>query len=124
MKSKTPFAGLSLSIALWQTIRSSSECALNVIPTPFSSYVYYHGEKMQYYGKERLERMFALRTFLDAGLRPHPGFRLPARHVYRHEGKCLRSLAADFCRGGYPRLGKEILSADSRTHCISRNWVP
>jgi predicted amidohydrolase YtcJ len=44
--------------------------ALNVIPTPFSTYVYYHGEKMQYYGKERLEHMFALRTFLDAGLRP------------------------------------------------------
>ena len=44
--------------------------ALSVIPTPFSTYVYYHGEKMQYYGKERLERMFALRTFLDAGLRP------------------------------------------------------
>jgi predicted amidohydrolase YtcJ len=44
--------------------------ALNVIPAPFSTYVYYHGEKMQYYGKERLEHMFALRTFLDAGLRP------------------------------------------------------
>ena len=44
--------------------------SLNVIPTPFSTYVYYHGEKMQYFGKERLERMFALRTFLDAGLRP------------------------------------------------------
>jgi predicted amidohydrolase YtcJ len=44
--------------------------ALNVIPTPFSTYVYYHGEKMQYYGEERLRRMFALRTFLDAGLRP------------------------------------------------------
>jgi predicted amidohydrolase YtcJ len=44
--------------------------ALNVIPTPFSTYVYYHGEKMQYYGKERLEHMFALRTFLDAGLCP------------------------------------------------------
>ena len=44
--------------------------ALNVIPAPFSTYVYYHGEKMQYYGKERLERMFALRTFLDAGLQP------------------------------------------------------
>jgi predicted amidohydrolase YtcJ len=43
---------------------------LNVIPTPFSTYVYYHGEKMQYYGKERLEHMFALRTFLDAGLHP------------------------------------------------------
>ncbi len=44
--------------------------ALNVIPTPFSTYVYYHGEKMQYYGEERLKHMFALRTFLDAGLRP------------------------------------------------------
>lgn len=44
--------------------------ALGVIPTPFSTYVYYHGEKMQYYGKERLEHMFALRTFLGAGLRP------------------------------------------------------
>ena len=44
--------------------------ALNAIPTPFSTYVYYHGEKMQYYGKERLEHMFALRTFLDAGLHP------------------------------------------------------
>jgi len=44
--------------------------ALSVIPTPFSTYVYYHGEKMRYYGKDRLEHMFALRTFLDAGLRP------------------------------------------------------
>ena len=44
--------------------------ALSVIPTPFSTYVYYHGEKMQYYGNDRLEHMFALRTFLDAGLRP------------------------------------------------------
>ena len=44
--------------------------ALSVIPTPFSTYVYYHGEKMQYYGEERLKHMFALRTFLDAGLRP------------------------------------------------------
>lgn len=44
--------------------------SLNVIPTPFSTYVYYHGEKMQYYGEERLKHMFALRTFLDAGLTP------------------------------------------------------
>jgi predicted amidohydrolase YtcJ len=44
--------------------------ALNVIPTPFSTYVYYHGEKMKYYGDERLKHMFALRSFLDAGLRP------------------------------------------------------
>ena len=44
--------------------------ALGGIPTPFSTYVYYHGEKMRYYGAERLNHMFALRSFLDAGIRP------------------------------------------------------
>lgn len=44
--------------------------ALGAIPTPFSTYVYYHGEKMREYGAERLGRMFALRSFLDAGIRP------------------------------------------------------
>ena len=43
--------------------------ALGAIPNPFSTYVYYHGEKMRHYGKERLEHMFALRSFLDAGVR-------------------------------------------------------
>lgn len=43
--------------------------AQGVIPTPFSSYVYYHGEKMKEYGAERLNSMFALRSFLDAGVR-------------------------------------------------------
>lgn len=42
---------------------------LGVIPTPFSTYVYYHGEKMREYGAARLDRMFALRSFLDAGVR-------------------------------------------------------
>lgn len=42
--------------------------ALNVIPNPFSTYVYYHGEKMKEYGKERLENMMAVRSFLDAGI--------------------------------------------------------
>jgi predicted amidohydrolase YtcJ len=42
--------------------------ALGAIPTPFSSYVYYHGEKMHFYGAERLKNMFALRSFLDAGI--------------------------------------------------------
>lgn len=41
---------------------------LNVIPNPFSTYVYFHGEKMVNYGKERLENMFAVRSFLDAGI--------------------------------------------------------
>jgi predicted amidohydrolase YtcJ len=43
---------------------------LGVIPTPFSTYVYYHGEKMKQYGEERLKNMFALRSFLNAGIRP------------------------------------------------------
>lgn len=43
--------------------------ALGAIPNPFSTYVYYHGEKMKEYGAERLNRMFAVRSFLDAGIR-------------------------------------------------------
>jgi predicted amidohydrolase YtcJ len=43
--------------------------ALGAIPTPFSTYVYYHGEKMREYGPERLDWMFAVRSFLDAGIR-------------------------------------------------------
>jgi predicted amidohydrolase YtcJ len=42
--------------------------AQGVIPTPFATYVYYHGEKMKAYGAERLNSMFALRSFLDAGV--------------------------------------------------------
>ncbi len=42
--------------------------ALNAIPNPFSTYVYFHGEKMKEYGKKRLENMFAVRSFLDAGI--------------------------------------------------------
>jgi len=42
--------------------------ALNAIPTPFASYVYFHGEKMGEYGAARTERMFPMRWFLDAGI--------------------------------------------------------
>ena len=44
--------------------------AMNVIPAPFSCYVYFHGDVMHYYGEERTKHMFPMRTFLDAGLRP------------------------------------------------------
>jgi hypothetical protein len=44
--------------------------ALGVIPVPFSCYVYFHGDVMHFYGEERLKHMFAMRTFLDAGLWP------------------------------------------------------
>ena len=38
------------------------------IATPFCTYVYYHGEKMQYYGDQRLEWMFAQKSFMDYGV--------------------------------------------------------
>lgn len=42
--------------------------AMGTIATPFCTYVYYHGEKMQYFGEERLKSMFAQRSFLDYGV--------------------------------------------------------
>ena len=42
--------------------------ALGVIATPFCTYVYYHGEKMRYYGDDRVNWMFAQRSFLDNGV--------------------------------------------------------
>jgi predicted amidohydrolase YtcJ len=39
--------------------------------------VYFHGEKMPEYGEERLDRMFALRSFLDAGIRATMGSDYP-----------------------------------------------
>ena len=42
--------------------------ANGVIPTPFWTYVYYHGEKWANYGDEKVSRMFAHRSFLDAGI--------------------------------------------------------
>jgi predicted amidohydrolase YtcJ len=41
---------------------------LNAIPNPFSTYVYFHGEKMKEYGADRTKNMFAVRSFLDAGI--------------------------------------------------------
>ena len=41
---------------------------LGTIATPFCTYVYHHGEKMPFYGEERLEWMFAQRSFLDYGV--------------------------------------------------------
>ncbi|HUJ31314.1 MAG TPA: amidohydrolase [Candidatus Acidoferrum sp.] len=43
---------------------------LGVIPVPFSAYVYFHGDVMHFYGEQRTERMFPMRSYLDAGLRP------------------------------------------------------
>jgi predicted amidohydrolase YtcJ len=43
--------------------------ATGTIPTPFWTYVYYHGEKWSQYGDEKLKSMFAHRSFLDSGIR-------------------------------------------------------
>ncbi len=43
--------------------------ALGLVAVPFGSYVLYHGAKLlDWYGATRLERMFAHRGFLDAGV--------------------------------------------------------
>jgi len=42
--------------------------ATGVIPAPFYTYVYYHGNKWVDYGYEKMQRMFAHRSFLDAGI--------------------------------------------------------
>ncbi len=47
--------------------------AAGVVPLPFAGYVLFHGEKMRYYGDERLKHMFAMRDFIDAGVRAAPG---------------------------------------------------
>jgi predicted amidohydrolase YtcJ len=42
--------------------------AIEAVPTPFYTYVYYHGDKWAEYGEEKLRNMFAHRSFLDAGI--------------------------------------------------------
>lgn len=42
--------------------------ATGSIPTPFWTYIYYHGEKWGEYGDEKMRSMFAHRSFLDAGI--------------------------------------------------------
>jgi predicted amidohydrolase YtcJ len=43
---------------------------LGILPTIFGPYPYYHGDKLLIsFGEERLERMFAARTFLDEGIK-------------------------------------------------------
>lgn len=42
--------------------------ALGVIPTPFWTYAHYHGEKWANYGEEKMNWMFAHRSFIDSGI--------------------------------------------------------
>lgn len=42
------------------------------IPTPFYTYVHYHGRKWEEYGEEKMKWMFAHKSFLDYGIRVAP----------------------------------------------------
>ncbi len=42
--------------------------AVGAIPTPFYTYVYYHGDKWAEYGEEKMRWMFCHRSFLDYGI--------------------------------------------------------
>jgi hypothetical protein len=46
--------------------------AIGVIPTPFWTYAHYHGEKWKEYGPEKMQWMFAHKSFLETGT-PVPG---------------------------------------------------
>ncbi len=77
--------------------------ANGVIPTPFWTYVYYHGEKWAQYGDEKLRWMFAHRSFLDYGI-PVPG-------------------ASDYVPGPYDPL-MAIQSMVTRKDYRGREWGP
>jgi predicted amidohydrolase YtcJ len=77
--------------------------ASGVIPTPFWTYVYYHGEKWTQYGDEKVKWMFAHRSFLDAGIRV-PG-------------------ASDYTPGPFDPL-MAIQSMVTRTDYKGRVWGP
>jgi predicted amidohydrolase YtcJ len=42
--------------------------AAGVVPAPFYTYAHYHGNKWVDYGEEKMEKMFAHKSFLDAGI--------------------------------------------------------
>ena len=76
---------------------------LGAIATPFCTYVYHHGEKMPFYGEERLQWMFAQRSFLDYGV--------------------VATGATDYPPGPFePLLG--IQSCVTRTDSRGNEWGP
>jgi predicted amidohydrolase YtcJ len=46
--------------------------AIGAIPTPFWTYAHYHGEKWKEYGQDKMQWMFAHKSFLETGI-PVPG---------------------------------------------------
>ena len=83
---------------LLQRIKSAG-----VIPTPFYTYVYYHGDKWGEYGPDKMRWMFAHRSFLDYGI-PVPG-------------------ASDYTPGPYEPM-MALQSLVTRTDYAGREWGP
>lgn len=77
--------------------------ATGAIPTPFYTYVYYHGNKWLDYGEQKMRSMFAHRSFLDAGIPVAP--------------------ASDYVPGPYEPL-MAIQSMVTRTDSQGREWGP
>jgi predicted amidohydrolase YtcJ len=77
--------------------------ALGVIPAPFYTYAYYHGEKWSEYGDAKMEHMFAHRSFLDAGIPVAP--------------------ASDFTPGPYEPM-MALQSMVTRQDRAGRVWGP
>lgn len=75
--------------------------AAGVVPAPFYTYVYFHGEKWVEYGEEKVRWMFAHRSFLDAGIPVAP--------------------ASDYMPGPYEPL-MAIQSMVTRTDFRGRVW--
>jgi len=50
---------------------------IGAIPAPFYTYAHYHGDKWGEYGEEKLEHMFAHRSFLDHGIMVAPASDYP-----------------------------------------------
>ena len=77
--------------------------AAGVVPTPFYTYAYYHGNKWLDYGPEMMESMFAHRSFLDHGIPVAP--------------------ASDFTPGPFEPM-MAIQSMVTRTDLQGRVWGP
>jgi predicted amidohydrolase YtcJ len=77
--------------------------AMGVIPTPFYTYAHFHGNKWPEYGHEKMQWMFAHRSFLDAGIPVAP--------------------ASDFTPGPYEPM-MAIQSMVTRKDVKGRVWGP
>jgi len=77
--------------------------AAGAVPTPFYTYVHFHGNKWEEYGPERLRRMFPHRSFLDQGIPVAP--------------------ASDYVPGPYEPL-MAIQSMVTRKDMKGRVWGP